>query len=244
MFPDSPFATAVGSFQSAVLPPSVDPDATPTKSFDISCEWLPFIRGALQQLVLQSTWKTDDPAVLLLAQQRAMTLIAMFEECTTLIVPFECFGDFSETANPFATWAVHCNGVWNDVLAYTETYVECTPGTWYNGIFLQVDFDNPITVTDIDLTYDMGCGAAPDPSDPSGVHLFDVTNSADIGTPILMGDCSSGLGLHYHTGAYTNPFSTLWIIIEAGRANNDHSATGSCRLGGIHITGLASVPPC
>jgi len=93
--PDWPVPYPKPSFLFPIEVPGTDPDATPTKSIEVACAWLPFIRGALFQLVQQATWATDDPAVLLLAQQRAMTLISLFEECSSSELPFACPFDFT-----------------------------------------------------------------------------------------------------------------------------------------------------
>jgi len=79
MFPNSPFAHAVGSFRTPVQPPDSEPDSGPLSSISINCDWLPFIRGALTQLLLQSTWKTDIVS-LETTQKRAWRLINMFAE--------------------------------------------------------------------------------------------------------------------------------------------------------------------
>lgn len=42
------------------------------------------------QLLLQSTWKTDDPATLLLAQNRVSNLIDLFQECGESVLPIAC----------------------------------------------------------------------------------------------------------------------------------------------------------
>lgn len=99
MWPDEPFAEGRGSFLRPVLPPPFDPDATPVQTVHINCSWLPYIRGALQQLLLQATWDTDDPAVLQLAQSRAFNLINLFSECDSLTLPYSCDFDIEGTAD-------------------------------------------------------------------------------------------------------------------------------------------------
>lgn len=76
MFPDSPYAVPRGSFERPVPLVFVDPCAEPTVTVRINRQWIPYVLGALQQLVLQATWKTDDPAALWLVQQRAMSLLS------------------------------------------------------------------------------------------------------------------------------------------------------------------------
>jgi len=77
MYPNSVFNHAVGSFQNPITPPTTEPGEEPTATIRVSCEWLPFIRGALAQLLLESTWDTD-AAGLQSIQERVWTMIALF----------------------------------------------------------------------------------------------------------------------------------------------------------------------
>jgi hypothetical protein len=95
LWPDQPYAPARGSFERPVLPPLVDPDTAPTLTVAVNCEWLPFIRGALMQLLLQATWTVSDPAELTLTQARVFSLIDLFQECGSSVVPFACPYDFT-----------------------------------------------------------------------------------------------------------------------------------------------------
>jgi len=81
MYPNSVFNHAVGAFNDPMVPPTTEPGQEPTATVRVSCEWLPFIRGALSQLLLQSTWKTDE-AGLQSIQERVWTLIALFKDET------------------------------------------------------------------------------------------------------------------------------------------------------------------
>jgi hypothetical protein len=76
MFPDSPFATPRGSFERPVPLVLVDPCDDPSITVKIHRAWVPYVLGALQQLVLQATWDTTDPDALWLVQQRAMKLLS------------------------------------------------------------------------------------------------------------------------------------------------------------------------
>lgn len=77
LFPNSGFAVPVPSFPNPVIPPEVEPNQGPVATIEVSCEWLPYIRGALLQLTLQATWD-GDLATVNLAQDRANKLITMF----------------------------------------------------------------------------------------------------------------------------------------------------------------------
>lgn len=83
MYPDSVFNTPISSFQYPVPVPTVDPDDPDTLvQFCLAAEWVAYVAGCLKQLWLQSTWDTDDPDVLALAQQRAMTLVSMLAQAS------------------------------------------------------------------------------------------------------------------------------------------------------------------
>ena len=77
MFPDSPYAHPVGSFQRPVPVPGVDPDSGQQIAVIFSAAWLPYVVGALKQLVLQSTWIAEGGA-LDTVQGQAMTLLYLF----------------------------------------------------------------------------------------------------------------------------------------------------------------------
>jgi len=74
LWPVSPFAVPVSSFVSPVPVPGVDPLAGDCVIFRFNKAWLPYITGALQQLILQTTWQ-GDPATVQEAQAQAMNLI-------------------------------------------------------------------------------------------------------------------------------------------------------------------------
>jgi microcystin-dependent protein len=80
MRPDEVEPEPVSSFQTPIAPPASDPDAGDLIQVCFAKSWLPFVLGCLEQLLQQSTWKTDDPDVLSLAQSRADALIYLFVE--------------------------------------------------------------------------------------------------------------------------------------------------------------------
>jgi hypothetical protein len=90
VFRDSPYAVPVSSFQKPVPLVNVDPSFQPDTTVCFRREWLPYIIGSLQQLLLQTTWDTTDPVALNIAQGQAQQLISQFiqgcndnENCTT-----------------------------------------------------------------------------------------------------------------------------------------------------------------
>jgi len=246
LYRDEPWAPARGSFGTPVLPPTVDPDASPTKAFTISCQWLPFIRGALLQLVLQATWKTDDPAVRLLAQQRAMLLIAMFDECTSLQVPFACEGDVRLNQNPYGTFGVGAEGQWVMGSGYGSTC--CTlniSNHHYAALILHINFTNPVTISNVHLEYDYAQGENGDPSD-YGLDVYDNGGGSGlIGSPITMASMVSVSGQSYDSGSHSTPISSLGInLISAIGISHDPVIQGLALLKRINISGSSTNPPC
>jgi hypothetical protein len=162
MYPDSPFAVPKGSFGSPVPVPDFDPDQYPTIAISINCQWLAYIRGALQQLLLQTTWKTDDPAVLALAQQRAFDLIAMFVECGSG-VPYACHYDFFSSDegwvnDPVPVFSPHDSGVYVGGSGWEGTDCNYIAGIIIKGIQIRKTFA-ATTLTHIEFTYDLFKGA-------------------------------------------------------------------------------------
>ena len=68
----------IPSFQEPATPPDVDPTSGGFLYPCYSEAWQSAVLGALQQLLEITTWDTDDPALMLLTQQRADTLIHLF----------------------------------------------------------------------------------------------------------------------------------------------------------------------
>lgn len=88
---DSPFAVPQSSYERPVPLVLVDPDTDANITVCFRSEWLPYVLGALQQLILQTTWDTDDPDALNLVQARAQLLIALFiEGCPTIMPDAGC----------------------------------------------------------------------------------------------------------------------------------------------------------
>lgn len=85
MFPFSPFAEPTGSFPIPVPPPPESSGGScSTLSVQFPSEWLPYILGALQQLILQSTWQ-GTPEQIIDTQQRAQAIIGSIQHavCVT-----------------------------------------------------------------------------------------------------------------------------------------------------------------
>lgn len=127
MWPDQEYAPSRGSFTTPVLPPSTDPRDSPTKTVEVNCQWLPYIRGALMQLVLQATWIPTDVGFTDI-QMRAMTLIDLFKECDTSVLPIAC---------PYPFFGGDTGG-W-DRVQYASADGSCPP---YSAIFTGTAYES------------------------------------------------------------------------------------------------------
>jgi len=178
MYPDSLYATSRGSFLRPVPLPQNDPDVPPTVSVSLACEWLPVVRGALQQLLLQSTWKTDDPAELLKVQGQVSNLIDLFQECDPSTLPFACDYDYLSSE---ASWGLlHDSNVSPDFYGEyiagagwfaTDTHYS-VPNIELRGCYIQKTFSPSISVTKIGMTYDVSNGSFVYPGYTTYVQAF------------------------------------------------------------------------
>jgi len=130
MWPDSQFAVPVGSFSSPVPVVQNDPTQGPFFYVAVNQAWMPYIQGALLQLTLQTTWDTNDPAILNLVQQQAMALMNQFtiatDQCPagsqpTLIKESEYEMSVCEQLR-FQNGKLQglCCGVWTDIQGQTS----------------------------------------------------------------------------------------------------------------------------
>jgi len=143
----------------------------------VSCQWLPYIRGALYQLLLQYTWTQDDPALVALAQQRANSLISFFDECSSADIPFACFEDFILSAGPWtnenvspyspAFFGVQSLGAgWVSTDACASAFGDCK-----RGVFIIFQPGHTFTLTYFKTVIDMNKGPGTVPEE-SGVYFY------------------------------------------------------------------------
>lgn len=91
MFIDGEWREPISSFVASVPPPTADPDAGDLVHVHFAREWLPYVLGALTQLQLPTTWRSDDSAVIALAQARASELITMLAIEAESPMPYPLF---------------------------------------------------------------------------------------------------------------------------------------------------------
>jgi hypothetical protein len=187
-----------GSFVSQVTPPAADPNVEPLVCVSFAAEWLPYVVGALQQLMQPTSWATTDPAVLSLAQERSTDLIALIGTagpCAPMIQlrGHECVLQYSLDAG--ATWVDVPGWVSDIVPCFLPSSTVIPPATQVrvNGCELQTSDDAGTTWTDVD-GWDNLAGPCFEPSalltipsDPQGVgtdqQACDI--SAYVATQVL-----------------------------------------------------------
>lgn len=99
MWANSPFAVPTSSFNKPVPLVLIDPDVNPNWQVCFRKEWLPYVLGSLQQLVLQTTWKVANVNELELVQARAQQLISTFIAGCPVEVPSDGCVDYPMSAS-------------------------------------------------------------------------------------------------------------------------------------------------
>lgn len=247
MFPDSEFAVPTSSFNSPVLPPTVEPGDSPNKTFTINCEYLPYIRGALQQLLLQSTWKTDDPGLLALTQSRIWNLIDIFQECSSGEYPFACHWDFTSSegawglqVNPSATPTTR--GFWLYLDGFASSVQNDGYGQYYTGIVAELVLTTPVSVSHVDMNFNLSKGLFYAPINQTGILLW------HSGAVVYEGRTDSGSvpdGNNYRTHDFSTPVlvDKIWLMVQSG-INTSPGAEGFCTISSFHMDGSAPSSPC
>lgn len=125
MYPPGPFADSVGSFRQPVDPPTAGPFDSPLFEVCINRDWLPFIAGALKQLLLQSTWTELSDSDLEALQGKVFDLISAFGQvnpgCGIIPPNILCIsGDWKdEKYGTEADPSVTCSPTYDAVVGWT-----------------------------------------------------------------------------------------------------------------------------
>jgi len=171
VWPNTEFPHPQPSFVQPVPLVGVNPDASPTVFVCFNAKWLPYIAGALKQLVLQSTWATNNPDEWMLEQSRAMTLISMFAQAKPCLPPDKSPG---EGEAEFMQFRMDCD---------CNLEVQCCDGTW-----AKILNANQIK----DLIAGSGPGTSPQPQPGGGCQLYHGSVSGLsrwlVPTPLNTGD--------------------------------------------------------
>jgi hypothetical protein len=251
LWPDNIYAPPRGSFERPVIQPLTDPDASPTKTVAINCDWLPYVRGALQQLVLQATWNNIEGG-LDITQARAMTLISMFEECEGAAPPFACPYDFVHAGSgaPFVPTApgpfVGPRAQFIPTIGWNSTSDAFSDNsqTWQLvDIFWALPEDADIGI--VQCVYgnyvagDNYSGTAD--SDTQGIFLYHTGSVVASDTWLRPSLSSSGTKTHDFGGVTADLIRVLFI---AGITGGVTTAPGNITILEVEVTGHASGFAC
>jgi len=243
MWLDQPYAQGRGSFLRPVVPPQVDPDASPTITVTLSCQWLPYVRGALKQLLLQATWQ-GTPADILLAQQRAFNLIDLFQECSSSVIPFACVGHLNTNSNPFGTFSIGCVGQYVPFIGYDATCGACG-GSNYVGVDVRIDLGAAYDIDQVSFGYDMNRDLSNYPAGYYAVFAQALPGGSFIGTPLYTGGVVDGSGQSYDSGI-VSPINTQIVRLFAACAvgGSCPGMGGSAAIFATTVTGSGITTPC
>jgi Collagen triple helix repeat (20 copies) len=120
----SPWAGQRGSFRQPVVPPDVEPDASPLVCIALNADWLPYVVGALMQLAQPSTWDTSDAGVLQTTLFRVMALIDLIGSaagCEPLV-------EFRLTTECVMQYSTDGGTTWADVAGWVTSAPGCYTG--------------------------------------------------------------------------------------------------------------------
>lgn len=187
MYPPSPYAQSRGSFQTKVTPPASHPFDQPLYQVCINKDWFPYMAGALQQLLLEATWKVADDNELITVQGKVFDLISEFglinEGCGGVAPGMLCIsGSYADDkygfvpqvgVAPVATWTpgTGWQGTTNLSTGFDEihvgrlldqaTYIRSASFTWHvdipHGASYKLTFKSKGTVT-FTQTFTTGAG--------------------------------------------------------------------------------------
>lgn len=241
MWPDQRYAPARGSFERPVPVPTSEPDATPTRTVSVSCQWLPYVRGALQQLLLQATWQTDDPGTLLLTQQRVFNLIDLFSECEGgpgLACPFDfTAGAASDGGFVPVTQAgitPDTTGAFESGIGWVSTDATAIgDGSTFNDVSIVKTFAVPIVIDDIFIEYNVSRGLITVDSPVNRLIVHDTSLGNQIDS---VASSSEGTGIHsrhLHGGPWT--IDSIRMDVCAGWDSGDPGGSAVIQFMQFHV---------
>jgi hypothetical protein len=164
MLPDTDFPTPKPSFQYPISLIQQQPGEGDQVCVTFAKAWLPAIRGALQQLLLQSTWDTTDEEALTAMLGRVFNLIYLFDEDAECAMPFDVRID--PTNSCMLQKSTDGGETWDDV----GSFYTCAYGAGQDAIQDAIE----------DGT--LGGGSQPGPSAPPApneCHNYHVTLKAN-----------------------------------------------------------------
>jgi hypothetical protein len=251
VYPDSAYASGRGSFLRPVPQPVSGPSDSPTQSVAINCDWLPYIRGALQQLLLQATWQPGLPG-LDITQGRAFNLIDLFQECSSPEPPFICTYAFALSSDG-SPWTPRPEGPLIPPLSHFqpgvgwESVSALNPGGPLNWQIVSIGYALPsagsVNIVEVGYTgLALGGGSpAQFAGDCCAIQLFlsgSLVSIYCVGANDLIGP--DGI-LTYDFGGVAA--DDIWVSMVVG-FDFPSPAAGYVALSGLAISGHATTSPC
>jgi hypothetical protein len=228
-----------------------DPNASPDFGICLSAAWQAAVLGALKVLARPETYQGTDTDIAASVHNGYAILSAIQNPCGAAPVfpPFACAGDLSTTDQPYGTWSLGCVGIYISTQGYGPTLGYCPSSTYY-GIFLNITFFTPLQINAIHLQFDMQCGhvQSGQGTNPSCVHVVDVTNGVDLAPPRTFDECISGFDIGYNAGPTPHPTSHIIVLMCTDVFDTDPPLpVGNCRLKAVQLSGVipsGSSNPC
>jgi len=245
--PDTKSALSLGSFRTPVPVPTLDPDADPLISISVNCQWLPHIRGALLQLMLQYTWPQADKVAADLAQARANTLLSMFTECDSTPPAFACPYDFRDTDGGWVGLPISVIGYSPSPLAVWVSSAgwsivdSCLSTTCLRGVYIMLAVDPSATLTSVSFKYDLIKGVALTGGWISGVQFFDASFGLIGGQYVPYQDLPDATDATFTaTGSWTG---ATWAVCAITCDSNDSGPlAGDATIHAAQVYGAGPTP--
>ena len=186
-----------GSFVEPVTPPEADPSDEPQVCISINKSWVPYVVGALLQLVQPSSWRTSDPAVLSATLTAATELIESVGTAGGCMIirwsPDDCAIQISTDAGD----------TWSDISGWDLSSVQ---GCILDGLVIRVDsggnfqwsIDGGTTWTNVD-------GWIP----PAATIVGQTTSDKACSIASYLANDVIQVGITQSVDSYNNAHSTL-----------------------------------
>jgi hypothetical protein len=120
-------------------------------------------------MLLEATWKTDDPAALLLQQQRVFKLIDLFQECDASVLPFACPFDLTLTLGLGTIYG--SRGTWVSGVGF-ESAVYSSGGFFNSQLGVIFSYATPFVCTSAEAHYSLVKGSPVPAGFTNGIQLF------------------------------------------------------------------------
>lgn len=245
MFPDRANPPTTSSFQFPVAPPPDDAPGDPFQTVQIPCKWLPYVRGALMQLLVQATWKTDDWTTV---QNRVFNLIGAFQECGGG-PPFECDYDFSTGPSGWQPsisppWIPTNGAIWSDAIpGWGQTIQVHTDNRYRTQVDIYLFLPVPAYITAYQINYDLHKGSFDITGESSGVVLYDELGNVTYNGQSPSQDWPDGaFELNEELPSPTRA-AVIRVIFICSSLDGTEGG-GSADITSAIIYGLGSIPPC